>query len=156
MKNLAPIALLSVLLCLGLTPASAQQAQQAQPAAPAAARDIDPNTLANAALQALALVDGGRAGELWDGASAVAKRSVDRKKFVDTIAAQRKPLGAVSARRWTSVSRHSTAGNQQLPQGTYANVEFETRFAGNRTGLELVSLRQDEDGTWRLSGYVLK
>ena len=54
------------------------------------------------------------------------------------------------------MSRHSTAGNQQLPQGTYANVEFETHFAGNRTGLELVSLRQDEDGTWRLSGYVLK
>lgn len=155
MKILAPIALLGALLCVGPNPAAAQ-AQQVQPTAQAAVRDIDPNALANAGLQALALIDSGRAGELWDGSSAVAKRSVERRKFVDTIAAQRKPLGAVAARRWTSVSRHSTAGNQQLPQGTYANVEFETHFAGNRTGLELVSLRQDEDGTWRLSGYVLK
>ncbi|MNF15205.1 hypothetical protein D3C80_2177110 [compost metagenome] len=54
------------------------------------------------------------------------------------------------------MSRHSTPGTEQLPAGTYANVEFDTQFAGNRTGHELISFRQDEDGTWRLAGYVLK
>lgn len=133
----------------GIAPGAAQQ-----PAPPP--RDIDPNTLANAGLQITRLIDGNRAGEVWDGASAVAKRSIDRKRFTETIEAQRKPLGEASSRRWTSVSRHSTAGSGPLPAGIYANVEFETRFAGHRTGHELVSFRQDEDGTWRLSGYVLK
>lgn len=153
------------LACLALIaafiPALAQQATP--PATPRAAapqaapaRDIDPNSLAAAAIQAAQLIDAGRTGEVWDGASTVAKRSVDRKKFSDSIAAQRKPLGATTARRWTLVSRHSTAGTEQLPAGTYANVEFDTQFAGNRSGHELISFRQDEDGTWRLAGYVLK
>lgn len=127
-----------------LTPAVAQEP------------DIDPNTLAAAGLRIVQLIDGGRAGDVWDGASAVAKRSVDRGRFTQTIADERSPLGAVSWRRWTAVSRHSTPGSGPLPAGLYANVEFETRFAGDRTGYELVSFRQDEDGTWRLSGYVLK
>lgn len=149
-RKLAAPALLAMLaLSTAFAPAMAQQQ-------PAPARDIDPNSLASAAMQAAQLIDAGRAGEVWDGASAVAKRSVDRKKFTDSIATQRKPLGATSARRWTVVSRHSTAGTQQLPAGTYANVEFDTQFAGNRTGHELISFRQDEDGTWRLAGYVLK
>ncbi|HEY5804725.1 MAG TPA: DUF4019 domain-containing protein [Lysobacter sp.] len=145
---------MSALLCLALTavlgPVMAQQAGQQAP------RDIDPNSLASAGIQAAQLIDAGKAGEVWDGASTVAKRSVDRKKFSDSITAQRKPLGATTARRWTLVSRHSTAGSAQLPAGTYANVEFDTRFAGNQTGHELISFRQDEDGTWRLAGYVLK
>ncbi|HEY5851090.1 MAG TPA: DUF4019 domain-containing protein [Lysobacter sp.] len=144
---------MSALLCVALTaalaPAMAQQAAQQ-------ARDIDPNSLASAGIQAAQLIDAGKAGEVWDGASAVAKRSVDRKKFSESITAQRKPLGATTARRWTLVSRHSTAGSAQLPAGTYANVEFDTQFAGNKTGHELISFRQDEDGTWRLAGYVLK
>ncbi|MGO4222332.1 DUF4019 domain-containing protein [Lysobacter sp. TAF61] len=142
----------TALLCLALTAAFAPAL--AQKAAPA--RDIDPNSLATAGLQAAQLIDSGRAAEVWDGASAVAKRSVDRKKFTDSVTAQRKPLGATMARRWTVVSRHSTPGTEQLPAGTYANVEFDTLFAGNRAGHELISFRQDEDGTWRLAGYVLK
>ncbi|QSX74637.1 DUF4019 domain-containing protein [Lysobacter arenosi] len=154
-------ALVCLVLSAALIPVLAQQATppaapQAAPRAAAPARDIDPNSLAAAAIQAAQLIDAGRAGEVWDGASAIAKRSVDRKKFTDSLTAQRTPLGATTARRWTLVSRHSTAGTEQLPAGTYANVEFDTQFSGNRSGHELISFRQDEDGTWRLAGYVLK
>lgn len=152
--NLRQLACAGLVACACLSPAVARQS--APPAAAAPARDIDPNTLANAGLQVAQLIDAGRAGEVWDGASALAKRSVDRKTFVGTITTQRKPLGAVTSRRWTGVSRHSTPGAAQLPPGMYANVEFETRFAADSTGHELVSFHQDEDGTWRLSGYVLK
>jgi hypothetical protein len=117
---------------------------------------MDPNTLVGAALQIARLIDTGKTGEAWDGSSAVAKRSVDRKKFVDGIESQRKQAGVPSGRRWTAVNRHTTQGTQQLPAGTYANVEFDTLFPGNKVGHELVSFRLDEDGTWRLSGYVLK
>lgn len=152
MRGFARTACTLLLSCLCLAPAAAQQAT----APAAAAREIDPNALVNAGLQVTQLIDGGKAGEVWDGASAIAKRSVERRKFVDTIASQRQPLGAVSSRQWTSVSRHSTPGMAQLPAGVYANVEFDVHFAGNRTGHELISFRQDEDGMWRLSGYVLK
>ena len=152
MKATWTTSLLGLVLFACLAPALGQQAT---PASVRAAAAIDPNTLANAGLQAAQLIDAGRAGEVWDGASAVAKRSIDRKQFAESLTAQRKPLGATTARRWTLVSRHSTAGTEQLPAGTYANVEFDTRF-GNRPGHELISFRLDEDGMWRLAGYVLK
>ncbi len=155
----ASSALAALMATLAVLPAYAQQPskpiQQAERPA-AAARDMDPNTLVNGALQIAQLVDFGKTGEVWDGASAVAKKSVDRKKFVDGIDAQRKPRGAVAGRRWTSVNRHFTQGTKELPAGAYANVEFDTLYAGNKVGHELVSFRLDEDGTWRLSGYVIK
>jgi hypothetical protein len=46
-----------------------------------------------------------------------------------------------------------TAGSQ-VPPGVYVNVSFPSRFANAPQPVrELVSLRLDEDKTWRLVGY---
>lgn len=86
----------------------------------------------------------------------MAKRSIERTRFVDDIARRCQPLGAVVERRWAAVHRHATGGSAQFPAGTCANVEFDTRFAGNCVVRELVSFRQDKDGIGWLSGYVLR
>ena len=127
-------------------PAAKQQVQ----------RDIDPNSLAGAGLQAIQVLDGERAGELWDGGSQVAKRTTSRADFVSHVAALRKPLGTVVSRAWSTVHRQQVAGGAQLPQGQYASVEFVTSFSAGKVGRELVSFRLDEDGVWRFTGYVLK
>lgn len=140
-------------------PAAAQTPPQT-PRAPAqqqaVAQDIDPNTLANGALSVLRGFDADQAADLWDGASAIAKRAVKRADFISQVGKSRKPLGAPLERTWVAVRRQQVTGGTQLPPGTYASIEFVTRFQGNRMARELVSLRLDEDRVWRLAGYVIE
>jgi hypothetical protein len=147
-------------LCVLVGPAIAQtQAKPQQPAAPqqqAATRDAEPNTFANAALQIALAVDRDQAGALWDGASAITKRSTSREGFIGYVTSARKSTGAVLGRNWTVVRREQVNEGGQLPPGLYASIEFATRFQDNQARRELVSLRRDEDGTWRFSGYVVQ
>ncbi|UYC10656.1 DUF4019 domain-containing protein [Xanthomonas sp. CFBP 8445] len=129
--------------------------RHAGPAAPApgplAKQDAQ---MAQAGLRAAQLVDAGRTGELWDGASAVAKKAVTRAVFVREIDAARARLGALLGRGVASVARVQYAAGSQVPPGTYVNISFPSRFANAPQPVrELVSLRLDEDKTWRLVGY---
>lgn len=142
------------------TTALAQAPAQAQRPAPAAqaaaARDIDPNTLANTALQLLQAIDRDQAGALWDASSNVTKRSTKREDFVGYVGRTRKPLGTAAARSWIGVRRELVGDGAQLPPGLYASIEFSSQFQGKRSAKELISLRRDEDGQWRFSGYVIQ
>lgn len=110
--------------------------------------------MAQAGLRAAQLVDAGRSGELWDGASAVAKKAVTREVFVRQVDASRARLGALLGRGVASVARVQYAAGSQVPPGVYVNVSFPSRFANAPQPVrELVSLRLDEDKTWRLVGY---
>ncbi|WP_295949504.1 DUF4019 domain-containing protein [uncultured Xanthomonas sp.] len=129
--------------------------RHAGPAAPApgplAKQDAQ---MAQAGLRAAQLVDAGRTGELWDGASVVAKKAVTRAVFVREIDAARARLGALLGRGVASVARVQYAAGSQVPPGTYVNISFPSRFANAPQPVrELVSLRLDEDKTWRLVGY---
>lgn len=143
-------------------------AQTAQPAAPAAARPAAPALtpeqqaamarqdadMKAAASQVVQLIDANRAGEVWDGASAVMKRVVSRQDFVNQIAGDRQRLGAAQQRGQPVVSRAQFPAGAQVPEGLYINIATPTRFAGNQQPIrELVSFRLDEDRTWRVSGY---
>lgn len=147
-------------LCILSGTAIAQGQAQAPRSAPApqqaAARDIDPNTLANSALQILQAIDRDQTGVLWDNSSSVTKRSARRDDFVGYVGKSRKPLGAASSRDWIAVRREIVADGGQLPPGLYASIEFASQFQSRRSAKELVSLRRDEDGMWRFSGYVIQ
>ena len=124
----------------------------------ASAQDADPTNMVRGGLQAIQLVDQGKAGEIWDGAAAVTKKRVARTEFVRQVEASRSPLGAAQQRTWVSVNRQMVANEDADLSGQYINVEYETRFANaaNRVVREMASFRLDRDGTWRLSGYVLR
>jgi hypothetical protein len=110
--------------------------------------------MAQAGLRAAQLVDAGRSGELWDGASEVAKKAVTREVFVRQVEAARARLGALLGRGVASVARVQYAAGSQVPPGVYVNVSFPSRFANAPQPVrELVSLRLDDDKTWRLVGY---
>jgi hypothetical protein len=100
------------------------------------------------------MVDRNQLGELWDGASSVAKGAVARDRFVRQLSARRQALGALATRQQVAVTRAAYAAGGQVPAGNYINVEYATRFAGEPQPVrELVSFRLDEDNTWRVSGY---
>ncbi len=128
-----------------LTPA--QQEQQAR----------QDQEMGQAALKVAQLVDGNRAGEVWDGASAVARKAVTRDAFASHIAADRGRLGALVSRGQPSVTRVQYGAGAPVPEGLYINVSFPTRFANDAQPIrELVSFRLDEDRVWRVSGYSVR
>ena len=110
-----------------------------------------------AARQVMALVDDGKAEQVWEGASAIVKRLVPRSEFVEQVAADRKRLGPVLARGEPSVDRERYPAGGRVPQGEYLNVSTPTRFANTPVPVrELVSFRLDEDRVWRVSGYSVR
>lgn len=135
-------------------PAVASAPPAAAPAA-AARNDagIEPNAVRDAALRMARIVDSGQAGQLWDGGSPVIKRTASRDAFVANTAAKRKGFEQPVAREWAAITRQQGG---TLPPGKYMSVEFLTSFPGNRVLRELISFRQDEDGTWRFVGYAVQ
>ena len=124
----------------------------------AAAQDVEPSDMVRGGLQAIQMVDQAKAGELWDGAAAGARKRVKRAEFISQVAKAREPLGAAQQRTWVSVNRQVANDADAELAGQYVSVEYETRFANKPTTLvrELVSFRLDRDGVWRFSGYVLR
>jgi glucose/arabinose dehydrogenase len=152
------------------TSASAQQAAQSAPKPqpqPVKQQQLTPEqqaqvTRQNAemskfAAQVIQLVDQNRVGEVWDGASAVAKSVVGKSNFVGQIAADRQKLGAPTERKQVGVTRAAFAAGGQVPAGNYINVVYATKFANAPKPVrELVSFHLDNDKTWRVSGYSLR
>jgi hypothetical protein len=134
-------------------PASAQQSNPQQQAA-LKKQDAE---IADAARQVLALVDAGRIGEVWDGASAVMKRLVPRDEFINQVGSDRDRLGKPVDRAEPDVSRTQFPAGARVPQGMYVNVATPTRFEKSPGPVrELVSFRFDEDRIWRVSGYSVR
>ena len=110
-----------------------------------------------AALRAAQWVDAGRIGELWDGASPVAKKAVPRDGFVRQIGADRARLGPLVSRGQPSISRVRYSVGAAVPEGVYVNVAYPTRFTNSPQPVrELVSFRLDEDKVWRMAGYSVR
>ena len=153
---------LLVALCLSTAGSALAQQPQQRPqqgqgtAATAQRNTLSPDDFINAGLQAAQWIDAGRAGELWEGASPLTRDSVARETFVTGVAKVRQPLGTVVSRNWVSLHRQQGDASGPLPPGEYVGIGMSTVFAGNRLVHERVTLRLDEDGTWRFTGYVLE
>lgn len=162
MNRFISISLAAVLMMASSAQALAQQAPAGaqQQAAQASPLDVDPNSMVMAAMQAAQLVDAGRAAEMWEGGSAVAKQAVKKDAFVQQITTARAPLGQPVSRAWLSVIRQSIQPSQASagspPGGDYVSVRFATRFSSGRTVAELVTFRLEENGTWRVAGYAIQ
>lgn len=129
-------------------------AQQALTPAQLAALEKQNAEMQQAALRVAQLVDGNRAGEVWDGSSAVARKALDRDAFIRLLGQDRARVGALVGRGQPSISRVKYNGDAAVPEGLYVSVTFPTRFANTPQPVrELVSFRLDEDQVWRLSGY---
>lgn len=167
--KISSLVLLAVALMFNGAALAQQAAQPARPPAPAAAQPLtaaqqaqiakQDAEMSKAAAQVVQMVDQNRTGEIWDGASAVAKAIVTKQAFVQQIAADRKTLGAPAERKQVGVSRNYYEANnpQGLPVGLYITVAYATKFANSPQPVrEIVSFHADDDKTWRVSGYSLR
>lgn len=112
--------------------------------------------MAQAALQVAQLVDQGKVGEVWDGASPVAKAVVKRDAFVKSVDADRAKVGKVQERKLAGITRSESKGGT-TPAGYYINVNFATKFTNEKQPIrELISFHLDQNKEWRVSGYTLR
>jgi len=110
--------------------------------------------LVQAGLASLKQIDEGRAGEIWDGASAFIKTRFPRADFVANTQRARQTVGVVARRDWAGITRIRYPDDSTgIPAGLYANVDFATRLTNDKTVFEKVSFRLEPQG-WRLTGYV--
>ena len=162
MRSMLSVVLVSLLVAAAPVHAQSSRAPAAAPAAAPTPQQREAIARQDAQMAAAAarvanLIDTGKAGEVWDGASQVMRRSVARSAFQEGVQGDRARLGALSGRGQPSVTRVQYANGAAVPAGTYLNVSFPSRFAASTQPVrELVSFRLDEDQVWRVSGYSVR
>lgn len=139
MKSFAPIAVAAFIL-FGST-AHAQEQQQVSEAKAAASTW-------------LVLVDAGQYADTYTQASSTFHVAVSQEEWVKTITPVRAPLGPVASRKLKSAEFTHTLPN--APDGDYVVLQYETTFAGNRSGIETLIPMRDKDGSWKVSGYFIR
>ncbi|WP_158881869.1 DUF4019 domain-containing protein [Rhodanobacter sp. L36] len=146
----------ALLLALAST-AFAQTAAPAKLTAEQQAAQTQMNQkLANAGLQVAQLIDAGKAGEVWDGASPIAKQASTRAAFIKQTNADRKTVGPLTSRAVQGVNYQSSDG-KKLPAGIYASVAFASKFASTKAPVrELISFHLESNKTWLVTGYTLR
>jgi hypothetical protein len=124
----------------------------------AAAQDVEASDMVQGGMQAIQMIDQGKAEELWSGATQATRKRVTRTDFVAKLSKSRSPLGAPLQRTWVAVNRQAVADPDTDTAGQYVSIEYETRFSNKPDGTvrELVSFHLDRDRIWSFSSYVLR
>jgi len=124
----------------------------------AAAQDVEASDMVQGGMQAIQMIDQGKAEELWSGATQATRKRVTRTDFLAKLSKSRSPLGAPLQRTWVAVNRQAVADPDTDTAGQYVSIEYETRFSNKPDGTvrELVSFHLDRDRIWRFSSYVLR
>ena len=99
----------------------------------------------------LALLDAGKFGPAWDGASPYLKSVVTRQKWVTGVAAARNPFGKFKQRIPVKFARSHSMPD--APEGDYSLLEFESEFANGKRASEQVIWMLGDNQVWRVSGY---
>lgn len=125
-------------------------------AAPAAAQEPTPEEAARAAaLEWLAVVDGGRYAESWSRAAEAFRAALTQAAWDSTMRVHRAPLGAVRSRE--SLGAQRVTDPPGAPPGEYVLLQFRTAFAGReQPSVETVVPMKGADGVWRVSGYFIR
>jgi len=107
-----------------------------------------------AALAWLKLVDNSEYAASWDDAAVYFKNAISKKKWEQSLAAVRKPLGATLSRRLKSATYVTSLPG--APDGEYVVIQFNTSFQNKKSAVETITPMMDKDGRWRVSGYYIK
>lgn len=96
-------------------------------------------------------IDNGQYGETWQSGDVIFKKTVSANEWALALRAARGPLGKVINR--TLKDEKPAFNPAGLPQGAYMVVEYNTSFERAPNSGELLTLRQGEDGKWRVLTY---
>jgi hypothetical protein len=119
----------------------------------ALAAEADRNDASKAARSWLMLVDTGDYAQSWRTADPFLQSHVTEAQWETAAKTARDPLGAVVARKVAGVSFATTLPG--APDGRYAVVTFDTKFANKAAATETVAMAM-EGGVWKVVGYHVR
>jgi hypothetical protein len=120
-----------------------------------ASQNADKEKMAvSAAEKWLALVDNGKYSDSWKQAAEYFRTAVSREKWVQSLTAVRKPLGALVSRKLVDAEYKTALPG--APDGEYVVIRFETSFQNKKSAVETVTPMREEGGAWRVSGYYIR
>ncbi len=140
-------------------------------ASPAFAITAEEQDALNAAERWLVPVDAGKYADAWAMAAATFKAQVDRQAWRDGARDMRKSYGRVVVRKAERLAFVGEAppnptpadGTASAPQAApeparnqQVAILFETKFAGNKTAAEQLTVVREQDGIWRVAGYFIR
>lgn len=99
----------------------------------------------------LSLIDQDKYQESWAEASTWLRSNSSAIEWAEHAGRYRKPLGVVSHRAFNSVELEDAL--EDMPEGDYAFVFFDTTLENSGTASEMVGLVLEDDSTWRVIGY---
>jgi len=116
--------------------------------------EIDIVPAQNAAQAWLATVDAGKYGQSWDDASEFFHEFVSRETWVTSVGAARGLVGTAIARKLRSATY--TRVLPAAPPGEYVVIQYDTRFDNKPISVETITPMREKDGTWKVSGYLIR
>lgn len=138
----APIAMLFALLALPASGAAGQSPQASE------------NLAKQSAKRWLTLVDGGNYARSWEAASQYLKSSVSKDQWVHDVGGARRPAGALRSRALASIQYKK--GLPNMPGAEYVVAIYHSAFERAPSTSETLFLMRDNDGQWRVAGYLVK
>jgi hypothetical protein len=115
---------------------------------------VPPDKLAmEAGLHWLGLVDANKHEDSYGFTAAFIRDVIPEMKWTDVVLRQRKRLGALGKRETAFVQHASSMVGG--PNGRYLLLHFSTTFEERRV-IEIVTLYQEADLTWKVAGYAVE
>lgn len=96
-------------------------------------------------------LDKGEYEQSWTKADQLFQHTITQKEWVTALNENRKNLGKVKSR--TLKDQRIAWNPHNLPKGAYMVVEYNTSFENTPNSGELLTLRHDPDGKWRVLTY---
>lgn len=122
---------------------------------PAAAQDADRTQAAIASADRwLALADAGKGAETWQQAAAVFQGAVTRDAWAAALQAARAPYGTPKSRKLVDASYTTTLPG--APAGEYVVIRYEATYTQRAGVVETLVPMREADGSWKVSGYVIR
>ena len=134
--------------------AQATQAPKEPSAKAAGVEDPEIGAAKKAALDWVALVDGGKLDASWDDASAALKKAQPKAAWVKGLGESRATMGKVLKR--TFLNHEVRMNPTGFPPGKYIIVRFTTAFEKHKDGAESVTVVQDGGRGLKLASYFVK
>jgi uncharacterized protein DUF4019 len=116
----------------------------------AAANDDKTAAALAAADNWLALVDGGNYGDSWKEASPRLQAGATQQKWEEGLHAAREPEGKIISRKVKKSHYQSTPPGRESVM-----IWYETSFQNRESADERLWTRLDDDGRWRVTGYLI-
>jgi hypothetical protein len=107
----------------------------------------------SAALSWLDSVDREKYPESWDAAAKVFQQAVSRDGWTRSVAAARGPFGTLVSRQLRSAQYATSLPG--APDGKYVVIQFNASFQKAQATETITPMQQDDD-TWKVSGYFIR